>query len=150
MPWDHPRPYTLTMRPEQSDIDDLNHTNNAVYVRWCERAAWAHSEALGLPIDEYRRLDRAMALRRAHYDYLLPTFEGEALTLGTWLLESDGRLTLTRVFQLVRDRDRATVLRGRWELVCIELASGRARRMPAEFVQAYVGSLVGCADGSRG
>ncbi len=78
-----------------------------------------------------------MAIRRAEYDYLLPTQLDDRLTLATWLFAGDGKLTLERRFQLIRDGDQATVLRGRWELVCIEVSSGRARRMPPEFVQAY-------------
>jgi len=136
--WDYPQPFLQTLAPRKEDIDGLNHTNNAVYVRWCEQIGWAHSESLGLGIEDYRRLDRAMAIRRGEYDYLLPTFEGEALTLATWLAGGDGKLVMERRFQLVRDRDAATVLRGRWDLVCIEMSSGRARRMPQEFLDAYV------------
>ncbi|HJW57088.1 MAG TPA: acyl-CoA thioesterase [Burkholderiaceae bacterium] len=82
--WDYAAPYTLSITPTPEDIDGLNHTNNAVYVKWCEQAAWGHSERLGLSLADYRRLDRAMAIRRSQYDYLLATYQGEALTLGTW------------------------------------------------------------------
>lgn len=142
MNWDHPQPYTLPVMPQPGDIDGLNHTNNAVYVQWCEAVAWAHSEALGLSLADYRRLDRAMAIRRGEYDYLLPTAAGEALTLGTWLVASDGRLAMERRFQLLRNDDGATILRGRWQLVCIEMSSGRPRRMPPEFCEAYLGEMV--------
>jgi len=135
--WDHPAPFTLPVQPQAADIDGLNHTNNAVYVQWCERVGWAHSDALGLRLADYQRLDRAMAIRRGEYDYLLPTALGEPLTLATWLTASDGKLTMERRFQLVRDSDGITVLRGRWDLVCIELSTGRPRRMPPEFVQVY-------------
>jgi len=138
MPWDHPNPFTLALSPEAGDIDGLDHTNNGAYVRWCEAIAWAHSGHLGLEVADYRRLDRAMAIRRSEYDYLLPTRRGDALTLATWIRAGDGRITLERRFQLVRDADGATVLRGRWHLVCIEVSSGRPRRMPPEFLQAYV------------
>ena len=143
MTWDYPTPFTLTVVPRAHDIDGLNHTNNAVYVRWCEQIGWAHSEQLGLGIADYRRLDRAMAIRRGEYDYLLPTFENEELTLATWLAGGDGKLVMERHFQLTRNRDQATVLRGRWELVCIEMSSGRARRMPPEFIDAYVARGIG-------
>ncbi len=142
MPWDHPQPFTLALNPAPGDIDGLNHTNNAVYVQWCEKVAWAHSEALGLGLVDYQRLDRAMAIRHARYDYLLPTGVDDALTLATWLLAGDGRLGMQRHFQLRRDRDGATVLRARWDLVCIGLASGRPARMPPEFSQAYRAALV--------
>jgi acyl-CoA thioester hydrolase len=142
MVWDYPQAFTLPVMPRADDIDGLNHTNNAVYVQWCERVAWAHSEALGLGLADYRRLDRAMAIRHGEYDYLLPTALDEELTLATWLLASDGKLTMERRFQLVRDRDQATILRGRWSLVCIELSSGRVRRMPPEFCQVYLAAMV--------
>lgn len=138
MEWDYPHPFTLPVTPCAEDIDGLNHTNNAVYVQWCEKVGWAHSEALGLGMADYLRLDRAMAIRKAEYDYVLPSLQDEALTLGTWITASDGKLTMERRFQLIRDHDQATVLRGRWELVCIELSSGRARRMPSEFCQVYL------------
>jgi acyl-CoA thioester hydrolase len=143
MTWDLPQPFTMPVAPGSADIDGLNHTNNAVYLRWCEQVAWAHSEALGLSLADYRRLDRAMTIRRGEYDYLLPTALGDALTIATWLVASDGKLTMERRFHLVRDRDQATVLRGRWELVCIEIGSGRPRRMPPEFCQAYLAAVVG-------
>ena len=138
MPWDYPHPFVHALAPEPADIDGLNHTNNAVYVRWCEQIGWLHSEALGLTIDDYRRLDRAMAIRRGEYDYLLPTVLGEALTLATWLGGGDGKLAMERRFQLIRNRDGATVLRGRWDLVCIDISGGRVRRMPPAFIAAYV------------
>lgn len=140
--WDYPAPYTLSIIPAPEDIDGLNHTNNAVYVKWCEQAAWGHSEQLGLSLADYRRLDRAMAIRQSQYDYLLATYQGEVLTLGTWLVAADGKASMQRHFQIIRAADGSTVLRGRWDLVCIELSSGRARRMPEEFVAAYLPALV--------
>ncbi len=140
--WDYPAPFTLALAPAAANIDGLGHTNNAVYVQWCEQAGWAHSEALGLTLADYRRLDRAMAIREGHYDYLLPSFEGEALVLGTWLTASDGRLTMERRFQLRRASDGATLVRGRWVLVCIDISAGKPRRMPAEFLSIYESAVV--------
>lgn len=141
MNWDYPDPHTIALMPQADDIDGLNHTNNGVYVRWCQDAGWSHSAVLGLTLGDYQRLDRAMAIRRSEYDYLLATALGQALTLATWLVAGDGLLTMERRFQLVRDSDGATVLRARWELVCIEISSGRPRRMPGAFVDAYVPAL---------
>ncbi|MBL0122013.1 MAG: acyl-CoA thioesterase [Betaproteobacteria bacterium] len=145
MAWDYPQPFTLPRVPLADDIDGLNHTNNGVYVRWCEQIAWAHSEKYGLTVADYQRLDRAMAIRRAEYDYLLPTLLNDRLTLATWLVGSDSKLSLERRFQLIRDNDAVTVLRGRWELICIELSSGRVRRMPPEFSQAYFPAIINSA-----
>jgi acyl-CoA thioester hydrolase len=142
MTWDFSDPFTLPVTPLLGDIDHFNHTNNAVYIQWCERVGWAHSEALGLRLADYQRLDRAMVIRRSEYDYLLPTVLQDELTLATWLLDSDGKLTMRRGFQIQRNRDGATVLRGRWDLVCVELRTGRPRRMPPEFCEGYLPAIV--------
>ncbi len=142
MAWDYPQPFTLQATPQAADIDGLDHTNNAVYVQWCEKIGWAHSEALGLSLADYRRLDRAMAIRRGEYDYLLPSTLNEELTMATWLFSTNSKLTMERRFQLVRNRDQATILRGRWDLVCIEVSTGQARRMPVEFCEAYLPACV--------
>jgi acyl-CoA thioester hydrolase len=144
--WDFPRPYAVPISPAANEIDGLKHTNNAVYVQWCEATAWAHSGAIGLDLADYQRLDRGMAIRHAEYDYLLPSSLGDELLLATWLTASDGKLSLERRFQLRRVADGETVLRACWKLVCIELSSGRARRMPAEFLGVYLPALAKVAD----
>ncbi len=142
MVWDYPHAFTRLAVPQADDIDGLAHTNNAVYVQWCEKIGWAHSEALGLSLADYQRLDRAMAIRRGEYDYLLPTALHEELTMATWLIATNSKLTMERRFQLIRNRDHATILRGRWDLVCIEVSTGQARRMPPEFCQVYLQACV--------
>ncbi|UTA47630.1 acyl-CoA thioesterase [Simiduia sp. 21SJ11W-1] len=145
-PFDFPSPYVQQITPQQADIDGLGHVNNAVYVQWCEQVAWAHSAALGLSLADYVALNRAMAIRNAHYDYLLPAQAGDGLRLATWLTASDARLNMTRQFQLLRGD--TTLMRGRWQLVCIEMSSGRARRMPQAFLETYQPALVDA--GSQG
>lgn len=136
--WDLPvQPHSVTIHVADSDIDELGHVNNAAYVRWLERCAWHHSEQLGLGVAEYRQLDRAMVVLRHEIDYLAAAYQGEQVQVGTWIVETDGRLRLTRQFQIVRPADNMTLLRARSTFVCIELSSGKARRMPADFVQTY-------------
>jgi len=140
--WDLPTPHLLQLQVENSDIDALGHVNNATYVSWLEQCAWQHSAALGLSLAAYRRLDRAMVVHRHEIDYLQPAFVGDILLVGTWIVASDQRLRLSRQFQIQRQQDAATVLRARSDFVCIELSSGRARRMPTEFIAGYGRAMV--------
>ncbi|WP_255423398.1 thioesterase family protein [Undibacterium sp. CY21W] len=142
MTWDYPQPYTLKLTPASSDIDGLQHTNNAVYVQWCEVIGWAHSEQLGLSLSNYQELNRAMAIRHAEYDYLLPSVLGDKLILGTWIVASDGKLNMERRFQLIREADQAIIMRGKWDLVCIEISTGKPKRMPPEFCDIYLPAIV--------
>ncbi len=134
---DHPGAFTIQTKVNPEDIDGLNHTNNTVYVKWCEQVAWAHSVSLGLDLDAYRALDRAMAITHAEYIYLCASHQGQEILLATWIIDWDKKLSMKRHFQIVRVEDGVTLLRGSVKFVCIELSTGRPRRMPQEFVRGY-------------
>ncbi|MBD9631101.1 MULTISPECIES: acyl-CoA thioesterase [Pseudomonadaceae] len=142
MSWQLPDPFVIDIEVKSEDIDGLGHANNAVYVSWLERCAWRHSQSLGLDLAEYRRLDRAMAVVRHEVDYLAAAYEGEQLQLATWIVQSDQRLKMTRHFQLVRPADALTLLRAQTTFVCIELSSGKPKRMPVEFIEGYGRALL--------
>lgn len=142
MSWDREQPFVIDIEVTAEHIDGLGHANNAVYVTWLERCAWEHSQSLGLGLDDYRRLDRAMAVLRHEIDYLASAYSGDRLRMGTWIVESDQRLKMNRAFQLVREADGATLVRAMTTFVCIELSSGRPKRMPPEFIDGYGKALV--------
>jgi acyl-CoA thioester hydrolase len=135
---DLPSPHLLEVRVEEADIDAYQHVNNAVYVTWCDRVAWDHSAALGLPISRCLELDRGMAVIRTVIRYLAPALRDDRVIAATWLLPSESRLCVCRRFQLQRATDRETLARAEIEYACIELSSGRPVRWPAEFRQRYV------------
>lgn len=141
MNWLRPGPFVVDIDVQPADIDGLGHVNNTVYVGWLERCAWGHSQSLGLSLDEYRNLDRAMAVLRHEIDYIASAHEGERLQMGTWIVDTDGRLKMTRQFQLIRPADGLTLLRAQTTFVCIELSSGRPKRMPELFLERYGKSL---------
>lgn len=135
--WDHPAPHLLAMTVTAASIDVMGHANNVEYLRWLENIAWHHSQYLGLDWAEYQRLDRAMVARRTELDYLAAAFAGDELLIGTWIVENDQKTSITRQYQLVRPKDGKTLLRGRTQWVCVEISTGRARRMPPEFISGY-------------
>jgi acyl-CoA thioester hydrolase len=145
MVWDLATPFVIDLAVGAEDIDGLGHANNAVYVTWLERCAWRHSQQLGLDLTEYRRLDRAMAVVRHEIDYLASAYENDELELATWIVDWDRKLKMTRRFQLRRPADGVTLLRAQTTFVCIELSSGRPKRMPVEFIDGYGSAM---ADGN--
>ena len=142
MIWDQPDAFTIDIDVEAEHIDELGHANNAVYVVWLERCAWQHSQSLGLGLEDYQRLDRAMAVLRHEIDYLAAAYRGDRLQLATWIVQSDQRLKMKRNFQLVRSADATTLLRAQTTFVCIQMSSGKPKRMPSEFVEGYGRALV--------
>lgn len=135
--WDLPDVHYLKVVVPPESIDVLGHVNNTEYLRFLEKIAWQHTQTLGLGWDMYQRLNRAMVARRTEVDYLAPAFEGETLLVGTWIVDNDQRLTLVRRYQIIRESDGLTLLRGRTKWVCVALDSGKPRRMPPEFLSGY-------------
>jgi acyl-CoA thioester hydrolase len=136
--FDLPEPHLIEVKVEAADIDAYDHVNNAVYVTWCDRSAWDHSAALGLPISRCLELDRGMAVVRTVITYLRPALLDDVVLVATWLLPSESKLRVRRRFQLVRPSDSITLARAEVEYVCIELSTGRPTRWPREFREGYV------------
>jgi acyl-CoA thioester hydrolase len=135
--WDFPNPFVISFEVTPDLVDGLGHMNNVAYLAMVEKIAWAHSEALGISLEDFRRLNRAMVARRHELDYLSAGKPGERLVLGTWLVENDEKLTIRRRYQMVRPDDGKTLLRASTHWVCVDFLSGAPRRMPPEFVAAY-------------
>jgi len=138
--WDAPRPHLLPVDVAASHIDLMRHVNNVHYLQWLEDVAWDHSVALGLSQQDYTRLGHGMVVRRHELDYVAPALLGDRVLLATWIVALD-RLSLHRRYQFVRESDGATLFRGATHFVCVEIASGKVRRMPAEFTEAYTRAL---------
>lgn len=135
--WDHPAPFIHEVAVEANHIDDFQHTNNVVYLTWMAKTAWEHSKALGLDFAAYARLNRGMVVRRHELEYFAASHEGDRVLCATWITGNDARLRLRRRFQMVNANTGVTLLRGLTDFVCINIESGKATRMPAEFIDTY-------------
>ncbi len=138
--WDLPSPYTLKVSVTKEHLDRLEHVNNTEYLRWLEDAGWQHITELGAPWDVWRETNRAMATHKSHIHYLAAAVEGDFLRVGTWLVNCDG-LRATRRFQIIRDRDQQTLLRAEIEYVCIDIKTGKPRRMPSSMLKPHRKSI---------
>ncbi|MGV8997648.1 MAG: acyl-CoA thioesterase [Parvibaculaceae bacterium] len=135
--WNHPNPFIFEITVEPQHIDDFQHTNNVVYLSFMSRTAWEHSKALGLDFAAYKNLNRGMVVRRHEMDYLAASHEGDKILCATWITGHDKRLRMRRRFQFIKASTGATLLRGMSEFVCINIESGKATRMPPEFIDTY-------------
>jgi acyl-CoA thioester hydrolase len=136
--WDHSNPHVVAVDVADEDIDAYGHVNNAVYLRWLDLAAWSHSAALGLSMDECTRLRRGMAALRIEIDYVRAALPRDRVEIATWIAESDRKLRVTRRFQLRHATGGHLLARATTGYVCLNLDTGRAVRMPPEFTASYV------------
>ena len=134
--WDAPHPHVLAVDVTTAHIDLMQHVNNVHYLQWLENVAWSHSDSLGMRQEDYTRLGHGMVVKRHELDYVAPALLGDRVLLGTWIVGLD-RLSTHRRYQFVREADGATLFRGATHFVCVEIASGRVRRMIPEFAETY-------------
>ena len=138
--WDAPHPHVLAVDVTSAHIDLMQHVNNVHYLQWLENVAWDHSVALGMRQDDYTRLGHGMVVRRHELDYIAPALLGDRVLLATWIVGLD-RLSLHRRYQFMRASDGTTLFRGATHFVCVDIDSGRVRRMPPEFTAVYSRAL---------
>lgn len=77
--------HTLTVTP--GDIDEMNHVNNVVYLRWVQDAAAAHWDAYAT--EEIKR-KYAWVVLRHEIDYKSPARLGDPVSAQTWIGSHEG------------------------------------------------------------
>ncbi len=122
---------------KSDEIDEYDHVNNAVYLRWLDGIAWSHSAKLGLSLEHCLALRRGMAVRHTRVDYLKAAELDEDLLLGTWLVACDGQLRCTRRFEILGVAGGSRVLEAEIDYFCLNLETGRPSRFPREFSERY-------------
>ena len=145
MSWDLPAPFIHERVAVRGEIDGYGHVNNAVYVQWLDECAWAHSSTKGITPELCQSLNRGMAVWRTQINYLRAALEGDRIQVATWPVRNDGKLRIERRFQIRRESDGETLLRALLHYVCIDLQTGRAKRMPEDFLRYSVAPEVAAA-----
>ena len=136
-PWPVTSPYIERRIAGARDIDAFNHVNNARYIDWANETAWAHSNALGMSMDDYKRIGVGCVVWRHEFDYLAPVLIGDAIDVATWIAENDNRLRMLRAYEMRNAATGKLVFRGMTKFVCVDMKTGRPARMPPEFIAAY-------------
>ncbi|MCL2778504.1 MAG: acyl-CoA thioesterase [Polyangiaceae bacterium] len=135
----YPSFFMLRMVVDERDIDQLDHVNNIAYLRWVLDVAVAHSTAVGLDVETYRRLGGVFVVRRHEIDYLRPVLRGESLELRTWI-DSVFAAKCRRATEIVRigvGEKETIVARAMTTWGFIEIATGRPTRIPNDIRLAF-------------
>lgn len=79
---------------QSSEIDDLNHVNNVVYVQWIQDIADLHWAKL---TKEKKLHNYIWVVVRHEIDYLRPAILGDVITLKTWVGDTQGVKSIRHV-----------------------------------------------------
>lgn len=127
--------HVIDIDVDEADIDAYEHVNNSVYLQWCDRAAWSHSLALGVSVEQCVALRRGMVVQRAEILFLRGALRGDGVAAATAIVATDRKLRVTRHFEIRRGDE--LLASAQIDYVCMNLDSGRAARMPQAFIDAY-------------
>jgi acyl-CoA thioester hydrolase len=131
-----PNAFALRLVAGPEDVDEQGHVSNVRVLDWMNRAAIAHSTAVGLDLARYRALGGTFVVRRHELDYLAQAFAGDEVVAFTWAV-SCRRATAERKHEVRRLADGRVLARGFNLWAWVDLATGRPARMPAEVEAAF-------------
>ena len=95
------KPFEIEIAVDPSDIDQLGHVNNVVYLRWVQDAATAHWYASAT---EEQKGSLLWVVARHEIEYRRPAFERDVVIARTWVGKAAGRL-FERHTELIRKSD---------------------------------------------
>jgi acyl-CoA thioester hydrolase len=121
--------FTLPIQVASTDIDELAHVSNQVYLRWVLEVATGHSTHLGWDTAKYLELGAAFVVRRHELDYLAPVKLGDELRAETWV-PAWRAASCTRMTEVLRGDQ--LVLRAQTTWAFMDLASQRPIRIPEQ------------------
>ena len=118
---------------QASEIDELGHVNNAVYVGWLQDAALGHwyKMAKGPLADDF-----VWVCLRHEIDYRLPVLPGEEVEIRTWLGKRHGaRFDRHTALRKVGARRSSVEAVTTW--VMLEKENARPRRVGDDVLEAF-------------
>lgn len=124
--------YQFKVGPESIDI--LKHVNNREYLRWMEKAAMEHASLLGCGAKECLQQGEVWVAREHWIEYLRPCYEGDELTVFSWVANLSGPRSLRRY---AIKRGARLVSLGATEWVYIDYKTGRIKDVPEEVAERF-------------
>jgi acyl-CoA thioester hydrolase len=110
------------------DIDEQNHVNNTVYLRWVQDVATAHWRAVASPKAQETI---GWVVLRHEIDYKGPATLGDEMVLRTWVGKAT-RLTFERFTEIRRNCDGRLLSEARTLWCPIDAQTGRPVRVSEE------------------
>jgi len=121
-------PFEMTVSVLLGDIDEQNHVNNTVYLRWVQEVATAHWQAVA---SRESQNTIGWVVLRHEIDYKTPATLRDKIVLRTWVGKAS-RLTFERFTEIRRNGDGQLLSKARTLWCPINAQTTRPTRVPAE------------------
>jgi acyl-CoA thioester hydrolase len=118
----------MTVPVLPADIDEQNHVNNTVYLRWIQDVATAHWKSLA---SAEAQAAIGWVVLRHEIDYRSPASLGNEIVLRTWVGKAS-RLKFERFTEIHRKIDKQLLAQARTLWVPVDVRTGKPTRVSAE------------------
>ncbi len=135
----HPneKDFSIAFTVHKSDIDELGHVNNVVYVRWMQEVAAAHWDSLAS--SEIKQKYVWVVLRH-EIDYLSAAFENDSITATTWVGESNGARS-ERFVHITNTKSGRLIAKAKTTWCMLDGATLKPKRVDEEVVKLLNGQV---------
>jgi acyl-CoA thioester hydrolase len=113
---------------QPADIDEQNHVNNTVYLRWVQDVATAHWKSLA---SAEAQAAIGWVVLRHEIDYRSPASLEDEILLRTWVGKAS-RLKFERFTEIHRKIDNRLLAQGRTLWVPIDVRTGKPTRVSSD------------------
>ena len=120
--------FEMTVSVLPGDIDEQDHVNNTVHLRWVQEVATTHWRAIA---SNEAQEGIGWVVLRHEIDYKTPACLGDDVVLRTWVGKAT-RLTFERFTEILRSSDGQLLSSARTLWCPINTQTGRPVRVPAE------------------
>ncbi len=126
--------FQISFTAQTEDIDELNHVNNTVWVRWVQELATAHWNAVApqSAIDQY-----IWVVTRHEIDYRGNITLGDIATGRTWISEPPKGARFWRNFEFM-GAGKKPIVSGRTNWAIVDRVSGRPVRVPPNLIDLFL------------
>ena len=118
----------MTVDVRSGDIDEQNHVNNTVYLRWVQDVAIAHWRSLA---SAEAQAGIGWVVLRHEIDYKAPASLGDEIVLRTWVGQAS-RLKFERFTEIYRKTGNQILCKARTLWVPIDVRTGKPTRVSGE------------------
>lgn len=120
--------FSISIAILESDIDELGHVNNIVYLRWVQDAAVAHWKAAAT---EEQQKNILWVVRRHEIEYRQAAHLGDEIIAETWV-GGASELVFERHTEILHFHDRKLLAKARTLWIPINSKSGKPMRVDSD------------------
>jgi acyl-CoA thioester hydrolase len=123
----------------EDDLDEMNHVNNLRYLKWCLKAAVAHSAHVGWNSQRYHEFGFGFVVRAHKIKYRIPAVLHDQVVVQTWIQTME-KVSSDRRYHIVRKSDGKRLAEAETTWVYVDLQTLALTRIPDEVRNAFKNS----------